>query len=1224
MSTVRRRPGLRAACLLLLAPLAPLCAAEGPLVLDHPQAARGDAAGTLEALLQALEADPRDPQVPLLLVELGQVWSWVPGGRAQARERIAKLVERLGDHWNRDELLGRLVDLALDGHDTAAAAKAQDARGFLREWLVVGGFGLRAEAALHDVHEPERAAAARLVDPLQRFATRKGEQPWAPTALRPLQIAVVPGSAAVDGAISYALTHVELPRGGAGYLVYTGPSARLWLNRVEVSTIDREADRLDGELRVPVRLAAGWNRILVKLAGGRGARFTLRVVDEEGAPISPAAYSRQQAVDAAPAEAVPAQSSWYMSRLALEHAARRQALYVWGLLSSGRGEEGLVLLEDLLAGRPELAQEAWLQVLLGDAAQRADHLPVAVRRDRAAQAYRAALALDPGHTRALRRLAEFAFQDEKHTEGMLLLERALAAHPDDLETRLRLVDALLSKGWLEDAERELALARERSPDLVPVVLAEARLLARREQVPAARQAEERLWRLDGSQSWTLTRALERAQEAGDAARVQAALERLLALDVWGPEDVARRRIEAARALGAREAELAGLRELVAVRPGDPEPRLALARRLVAEAEVAPAVREEAVGLLDEVLASAPGHHEARRLRLALRGEEGEGWWTEWEPDLERLQREAPGREHWSRSGTVCLFDQTVTRVWPDGSSEDVVHQVWKLLDDSGKEKLGSQQKLGRLLRVRTIAPDGQTLEPIGAGQTFEMPGLTPGALVEHAWRAERTPAAVQYSNGPFYFMDPDLSEPFWLSRWVVWVHRDAPIDLVERNLERRGISREVQERGEWRVHVYTARDQPRFERERGLPHRDELLPWLKVVERRSLEELSELHRATARADRWLGPTVVRAAHEVCEGAASDLQRLERLWRFVQEHVTQPRGGRTASQVLAARGGSKLVLLSALLEAVDIPVEWAVAAVADEQLDWEAGVAPVDWSHPDPDDLRVWLLRVHPRGADPVWLYPDTHRLAPWRALPPELSGATAYVCGQAGGTLEVLPLHEVTSEVPVTTTRLVLLPGGRAQVAVEQVIPSFGSYPLKERLASIPEQGLRQIFAGQANRLYPGARVLSRELPGLEEPGVPFGYRFTAEAEQVVRERGDGSLELKLPLAPANLSRTVGAYRQRLFDLVLKAGGGVRDLVEVDLGPYVCPRTPPSVALVTPEGQYSLQVSRHGHGLRIERLLLLRPGRVRAGDYARFREFLRQVDEAEQRALVLEEAGRQD
>ena len=41
---------------------------------------------------------------------------------------------------------------------------------------------------------------------------------------------------------------------------------------------------------------------------------------------------------------------------------------------------------------------------------------------------------------------------------------------------------------------------------------------------------------------------------------------------------------------------------------------------------------------------------------------------------------------------------------------------------------------------------------------------------------ESGPARLQYSNGPFYFQDPDLTEPFWLSRWVIWIHEDAPGD----------------------------------------------------------------------------------------------------------------------------------------------------------------------------------------------------------------------------------------------------------------------------------------------------------------------------------------------------------------------------------------------------------------------------------------------------------------
>jgi hypothetical protein len=80
----------------------------------------------------------------------------------------------------------------------------------------------------------------------------------------------------------------------------------------------------------------------------------------------------------------------------------------------------------------------------------------------------------------------------------------------------------------------------------------------------------------------------------------------------------------------------------------------------------------------------------------------------------------------------------------------------------------------------------------------------------------------------------------------------------------------------------------------------------------------------------------------------------------------------------------------------------------------------------------------------------------------------------------------------------------------------------------------------------------------------------------------------------------------------------VRDTVHVDLGPWVAPRIPPETTLQAEFGQYSLSFVREGKGLKIERSLTLAPSRVKPEDYPKFLEFLRQVDAAEDRPIVVE------
>lgn len=1220
LANCSRRAAPLMALLLLAAPLGepaaaqpaePAAAAREPLldpVLDH-----GDPAAAQEALLRALEADPRDPRVPYALTALRNVIELVPGGLAAARARLEPLLERVRDHANFDELAELVARLRLAAGDRAGAYALTAERGLLGEALVAGPFGVARRAALERVFPPELAAARAVVDPAERFAALRGERGWERLTREPRAAHLDLSDAAEgDGQACYVLTHVEAPGPLEAELVYRGPSAKVWVNRAHVGTIDRARERLSHEVRLPIRLVAGWNRLLIKVAGGSGPSVHVRLTTPAGGPLVLPCSATPAEVAAARTEPSAPLLQHALAALAQEPAGERRGLYVHALLEAGLSEEADVALQDLRAAAPTLEEQAWLWNLVGRAAEQAEHLPQAVQRERARTAYERARALDPASCAALRALARFSFRDDRVTEGALLLEEGLARAPGDLATRLALVRALVEEGWLHPAEQVLASAPAPDPAPPALLRAEADLLERRGRRAEAQAARERLLAQDQAALWVVGERLQQALRAADGPGALAALAALTSLGDPTPGERADFEARVWRSLGNPARELAAMRRWLEAQPHDVGRRLALAKRL-AEAGPDAGARAEAVALLEGLVAERPELHEARELLAALGGAE-DRFWEEWTPELAEILERSPGAEHWPRASTVCLFDQTVTKIYPDASTVDVVHQVWRILDENGKERYGSRPRAGELLEVRTITPSGEVLEPIRTGtDRFEMPGLAPGAVVEHAFRFERGAPDFQYTNGPFYFQDPDLREPFWLSRWVLIVHQDAPVEIVERNLDRPGITRRTLQRGPWQVHVYTAKDQPRHEPEPFAPDRDELLPWIKVVERRTLDEMASLYVEQALALGAVSPTVARQAAALTEGTTSDLERARRLYRFVQDHVTGSSGGYTAAQILAARGGSKTTLLRALLLAADVPHDVALA-----------GPSPyadgVEWGALEPSHFSLPLLRVAPRDGAPHYLLPEAHRLAPYGSLPFQLYEAPVFVCDPAGGWLDVIPSAGLEAETQRSTARYSLQAGGDAEVSVTRSLPGFGYYRSKESLASAPAAQLRAFFAGQAAELQPGARLLDSATPDVDVPGVPLAFTLRFLAPKAVRPRGDGALELRGLLSPTHLRRTFGTHPHRAFDLVLNTPVARHDVVEVELGPYACPLLPPSVRLSARFGQYSL-VIRRGEGGRVEleRRLLLRPGRIDPAEYAReLLPFLQRVDEADQTALVLE------
>ena len=696
---------------------------------------------------------------------------------------------------------------------------------------------------------------------------------------------------------------------------------------------------------------------------------------------------------------------------------------------------------------------------------------------------------------------------------------------------------------------------------------------------------------------------------------------LAALEAWAKasgadaEELALQRRRVFRGLGQRYPEIEALRAWVAADADSVVRKRILAARLAEEAHRDPKAKAEAQELLAAVLEEEPGDHGARQLLSGLTGKE-DRFWEEWAPDLEELRTQSPPRGKWPRSDRVCLFDQTVTRIYPDTSSVDVVHQVWRLLDERGTQELSRRPTAGETLAIRTIRPDGSVYEPIRANTgEFRMPGLTPGALVEHSFRRREGAAGFQYSNGPFYFMDPGLAEPFWLSRWVLLIHEDAPVTVIERNLRRRGMKHTQTKRGEWIVHVYEARNMPRVEPEPPAPDRDEFLPWIKVLESRTLDQLDGPYRERTLVGKAPAPSVVAKAKELVQGVTGAQAQALKLLDFVHEHVRDQGNAARPEQVLAARAGSKLNLLLGLLEAAEIPHDLILAGASPY------ASKPTDWDHPEPGQFSIPLVRISPTSQDeqPLFLFPFAHRLAPRTKLPFQLWGAPAYACEAGGGAPLVLPRGDLEDEGARARLRLKLGPDGSAEGSIAEEVRRFGSYGFKEQLSRAQDNQLRQFFAQRVSRMFPGANLLGYGLPGVEEQGVPLRWRLKFQAPQVVSRRGDGALVLHGLLTPSQLTPQLGSRQRRIFDLVLESPVLNRQVTEVELGPFACPNPPASVRIAGNLLHFSLQVTQPKPGLlRIERSLLLRPGKVPPARYEAFRKLLRRVDEAEQLNVVVE------
>jgi tetratricopeptide (TPR) repeat protein len=135
------------------------------------------------------------------------------------------------------------------------------------------------------------------------------------------------------------------------------------------------------------------------------------------------------------------------------------------LVDHNKPNEAVPLLENVLTDTPN----GDLYDLLGDAYTRMSDLP------RAEQAYGHAVQLEPDRARHIRGLAQSLFDQEHYPQALTQYQRLAELRPDDADNYLRMATIYRRLQRLEDAERQILLARQHAPGNLEVIYSQATL-----------------------------------------------------------------------------------------------------------------------------------------------------------------------------------------------------------------------------------------------------------------------------------------------------------------------------------------------------------------------------------------------------------------------------------------------------------------------------------------------------------------------------------------------------------------------------------------------------------------------------------------------------------------------------------------------------------------------------------------------------------------------------
>ncbi|MFO7562930.1 MAG: hypothetical protein R6X02_09840 [Enhygromyxa sp.] len=830
-----------------------------------------------------------------------------------------------------------------------------------------------------------------------------------------------------------------------------------------------------------------------------------------------------------------------------------------------------------------------------------------------------ALALDPSLARA--RLALLSMRLDRGDLPEVLEE--LEAIPDSsvpgsgrLHLAMLRYEAYRRRGSDFQAERALEAAAAIHPSSCDVLMARRELIRERNQVEAEDRIAQELAQCPGSVPLRARLAIERQRfdeaEALWVEQLARVPDDIDAMDALAKIAVAAGRFDEAAQWHERMLEIAPYRalsqiELADLRARAAQPKLARERVLAAIDRFPHNSRlrqiGERIGIPDELM----------RWRI-----DGAQALAEYRADVDNGLAQGGVNE-------VLLLDREVSLLFADGSHRHIVHQMFHVLSDQSIDAHGEFDPGNvQLLTMHTIKPDGSVVEPevIPGKDGLSLRGLEIGDVVEIEYVFDSPPEHALPGHvdlGRFRFQSPEIpfhrSEliavvPAELERKLVVEARNQPPSPTRRTLSLR--------EGEFVELSFIARRMPRLGAE---PQSRNMLDELPMVQIHvPLDPVAWLEQLAAelRPAQRSNPELRALAHELAGQYDNDYDKIDALWRWVVDEIEEAGNLSTPATVtLAAKQGSRLILLRALARAAGIETE-------------------------------LWLLRdrfgptIEP-GGDPLIESYDTAMLALAReGKPPLLIGTSSeviplgylspsYAEGRAlrvqlerdepkPGYVSVPGNPERYKDLRRWEIEIALDAQGSGRVRGSIELRGLEAILWRDAFDKVDEYRLPELFTqAELSRMLPGASLdLDQfQIDNQWELDQPLIFRFSATARNAgVAQNG----QLVLLAAAVPIDQATGYTRlpSRWSGMVIGYAPVLEAKVHYKLDGASFAEIPADVELSDARGSYARKLVSGGVGQRelvFESRSTLVPGIVEAGEYRELAEFAVRMQTAEQQLL---------
>ncbi len=1202
-------------------------------VITSPEEATGDVPGIIKRWIAVLKADPDTPQAELMLRRMTWMSARVPGLETLLPEVDAILAKNPRRGEVRTLLtLTRARLLRMKG-SWAEAAKAEAGLAAATRWIVIGPFGARPAVDHYRAYPPESE-----VDLSATYEGSRGSVGWTMSPRKGPGLTMIPtGLLRPMAGVSYCLAQVQSDEERDAYVhLNVRGSWKLWIGGVLAHEADESLDWIPAKAIVRVRLAKGWNRLLIKCPTSPGA-ISCRLTDRQAVPLSGIVFEDKKVLhpQAKGASALPYGAA--PLECALEHYRSALPDIKRGLDPAARRREAcdrasLAMITSILGLHDESIEQIdvavglWpdsphLQSLRGEVISMASHLPQSDRKNRARESFEKAAAAPGGFAPASQALARQLLEDDKAEAALAMLKSAFKKAPTSYLIKEQMAGIALKRKWRNEAHKWMLEAERIAPAHAAVRqfwagfygaagnnerrLAELRQLLRRDR--------------SGGPARAVASALSRRGEFDGALRL---LKELLEHD---PDSLElRTRIAHVLSASGRNAEAAAeLDALAKLVPGE-----ASYPKMLGNIYTRMGKADDAIASYRRSLAVNPGQHGLRRHLQHLTGTEID-FSKPFPVDLAKELSRVGDAAKYPGASKVRVLDQTVSKIYADGSRTDIVHNAEKILTEKGVGSLSDIYVPGEILEARTLLPDGTVLEPtmLEAGGSLTMPGLRIGATVEWKYRIDSGAAGYRKIKlSPWFFRAPDFHDPHHLSRYVVLIPKDLDAEVIKQTHNwRRSDGKPLgvppaETRGDYVVHRWVARDTKRLEPERSMPHRNDLLPYVVLATQRGWDEV-----AYGLAGRELGRIKLtrdlRAASKKAVGEAKTVRdKVHAVYRYVNELIKNDRGGYSAHEVLATRSGDRGILMLALLRAAGIDATYCYTRPGDVFVSND-GAAPANWSMPDANIFPQSSLVAFDEDGLPIFFDP-TNRFLEFGYVPMQVRGSPVLVPRAGGAFFCSMPGASVASEGSVTRTEMTVAADRSASGVRAEKRFGIGAAYRKDAYKGFDLPTRKRIAQRALNTIFPGVEVAAVKLPGLDEIETPFRVSVDLKAPNFVRLRGKlancttGMSRLKL------VERFGGAADRKM---PMKFGQAIigRDVAVLSFAAGWTPaKLPENVALRNRYGSYVLNVEAMAGGrVKIVRAYSIEPQVMGAADYTGgFILWARSVDRADAVEIELKKA----